>query len=107
MTNIEEILGLDEFEKIINENAIVLADFYASWCAPCKMQAPILAEFQAEMAEKLKVIKIDIDQNPELASKFNVQSIPSLLLFKGGELKQKTVGLSAKAMLSEMLIKHI
>ena len=105
--NIEEILGLDEFNKVIKENPLVLADFYASWCAPCKMQAPILAEFQGEMAEKLKVIKIDVDQNPELASKFSVQSIPSLLLFKGGELKEKTVGLSAKATLSEMLIKHI
>lgn len=107
MTNIEEILGLDEFRKVIKENALVLADFYASWCAPCKMQTPIIAEFQSEMSGKLKVIKIDVDQNPELASKFNVQSIPTLLLFKSGQLKEKTVGLTAKATLSEMLIKHI
>ena len=105
--NIEEILGVDEFNKAIKENLLVLADFYASWCAPCKMQTPILAEFQEEMAGKLKVVKVDVDQNPELASKFSVQSIPTLILFKGGELKQKTVGLSAKAMLSEMLIKYI
>ena len=105
--NIEEILGLNEFDKVLRENRLVLADFYASWCAPCKMQTPILAEFQAEMSGKLKLVKIDVDQNPELASKFSVQSIPSLLLFKGGELKQKTVGLTAKATLSEMLIKHI
>ena len=107
MTNIEEILGLDEFKKVIKENNLLLADFYASWCAPCKMQTPILAEFQAETLGKVKVVKIDVDQNPELASKFSVQSIPSLLLFKNGELKQKTVGLTAKATLSEMLIKHI
>ena len=105
--NIEEILGVDEFNKAIKENLLVLADFYASWCAPCKMQTPILVEFQEEMAGKLKVVKVDVDQNPELASKFSVQSIPTLILFKGGELKQKTVGLSAKAMLSEMLIKYI
>ena len=107
MTNIEEILGLDEFRKVIKENKLLLADFYASWCAPCKMQTPILAEFQAETLGKVKVVKIDVDQNPELASKFSVQSIPSLLLFKNGELKQKNVGLTAKAMLSEMLIKYI
>ena len=107
MMNIEEILGLDEFNKVIKENTLVLADFYASWCTPCKMQAPILAEFYEEMDKKVKIIKIDVDQNPELASKFGVQSIPTLILFKGGQIKEKTVGLSAKAMLSEMLIKHI
>ena len=56
MTNIEEILGLDEFKKVIKENKLLLADFYASWCAPCKMQTPILAEFQGEMLGKEKVV---------------------------------------------------
>ncbi len=107
MMSIEEILGIDEFEKIIKEHKLVLVDFYASWCTPCKMQTPILAEFYEEMDKKVKIIKIDVDQNPELASKFNVQSIPTLILFKGGQIKEKTVGLSAKATLSEMLIKHI
>ena len=105
MTNIEEILGLDEFEKIINENAIVLADFYASWCGPCKMQAPILHEFSLDLKDKIKVVKVDVDQNPDLASKYSVQSIPTLIIFKDGEIKDKVVGLTTKATLSEMLIK--
>ncbi len=105
--NMEEILGLEEFNKILKENSLVLVDFYASWCAPCKMQSPILAEFSEETSGKVKIIKVDVDQNPELASQFGVLSIPTLILFKAGELKEKTVGLSAKATLSEMLIKYI
>jgi len=107
MNSIEEVLGTDEFEKVLLANDLTLVDFYASWGAPCKMQTPILIEFSEEMDKKVKIIKVDVDQNPELANKYSVQSIPTIILFKKKEQKEKTVGLTAKANLSEMLIKYL
>ena len=107
MTGIEEILGKEEFDHAISESSLTLVDFYASWCAPCKMQTPILIEFGEEMDYKVKIIKVDVDQNPEIANKYSVQSIPTIILFQNGKQKEKTVGLTAKATLSEMLIKYL
>ena len=107
MNNIEEILGKIEFFDTLKKNSITIADFYASWCGPCKLQTPILVEFQEEMQEKVKIIKIDVDQNPDIASEYGVQSIPTLAIFKDGELKEKLVGLSSKSSISEALIKYL
>ena len=107
MSNVKEILTVEEFNNEINSGVPVLVDFYANWCGPCKMQAPILHEFQEEVGEKVSVIKIDVDQNPSIARDFGILSIPTLLVFKDGELKEKKVGLSTKAQLSEMLIKYM
>lgn len=107
MSNIEEILGKNEFENALKSQKLVIVDFYASWCGPCKLQTPILVEFQEETSNKLKLVKVDVDQNPEIASKFKVDSIPTLMLFKSGEQKEKRVGLTPKATLSEMLIKYL
>ena len=107
MNSIEEILGKEELEKVLLNNSLTLVDFYASWCVPCKMQTPLLLEFNEEMAGKVKIIKVDVDQNPELANKFGVQSIPTIILFQNGEQKEKTVGLTTKATLSEILIKYL
>jgi thioredoxin 1 len=107
MSNVKEILTVEEFNNEINSGVPVLVDFYANWCGPCKMQAPILHEFQEEVGEKVSVIKIDVDQNPSIAKDFGILSIPTLLVFKDGELKEKKVGLSTKAQLSEMLIKYM
>lgn len=102
-----EIFTEEEFNDLINSDNIVLVDFFATWCAPCKMQAPILYDFKKEMGDKLIVAKVDVDQNPSLANKFGVASIPTLAVFKAGELKEKSVGLSTKANLSEMIIKYL
>ena len=107
MNSIEEVLGIDEFDKVINSNQLTLVDFYASWCTPCKMQTPILKEFQETMERKVKLIKVDIDQNPDVANKYKVQVLPTIMLFYNGKEKEKTVGLTAKATLSEMLIKYL
>jgi len=107
MNSIEDILGKEELDKVLADNSLTLVDFYASWCAPCKMQTPLLIEFNQEMAGKVKIIKIDVDQNPELANKYSVESIPTIILFKNGKKKEKTVGLTTKATLSEMLIKYL
>ncbi len=107
MNDIKEILGKEEFAQILLDNKLVLVDFYATWCGPCKMQSPILHEFKEEVNDKVEIIKVDVDQNPDIAKEFGILSIPTLLLIKEGELVEKSVGLSTKAQLSEMIIKHI
>ena len=102
-----EIFSEEEFNNLINLDKPVLVDFFATWCAPCKMQAPVLYEFKKEMGDKIMVAKVDVDQNPGLASQYGVFSIPTLMVFKGGEQKEKSVGLSSKANLSDMVIKYL
>lgn len=104
---ITEIIGEEEFRKALSTDKPVLVDFYASWCAPCKLQAPILYEFSSEIGDKVVIIKVDIDQNEKLAFRYGVESIPALMVFVGGEIKEKSVGLTTKAKLSEMLIKYM
>ena len=92
---IEEIKNSEEFENEIKSNAIVFADFYATWCMPCKMMSGIIDEIAKEHQE-VKFIKIDVDQNTELAIKYNVMSIPTLIVFKNGKEEKRLVGLRNK-----------
>ncbi len=85
-------------EKIINSQETFLCDFWAEWCGPCKQIAPVLEELanDSELKDKLQVVKINIDQNPEIPSKFGIMSIPTLLLFKKGEVVGTQIGLQSK-----------
>ena len=103
---IKNIESIEQFELEI-ANGAKIVDFYANWCGPCKMQAPILHEFKEEIGEKVGVVKVDVDQLPQIAKEFGILSIPTLLVFKDGELKEKKVGLSTKAQLSELVIKYL
>jgi len=85
---------------------LVLVDFWAPWCGPCKMIAPVLEELDADMGEKVKIVKLDVDDNQETASKFGVMSIPTLLVLKNGEVVDKVVGFQPKESLEELLNKH-
>ena len=107
MSEVREIFTVEEFDNIISDEKPTLVDFYATWCGPCKMQAPVLHEFAKEIGEKVTVIKVDVDQNGELAMRYGIMSIPTLAVFKSGELKQKSVGLSTKDNLSSMIIKYL
>jgi len=80
------------FSDLIKDETPVLVDFYADWCGPCKTMAPYLAEVASKMKGKLKVIKIDVDKNQQASQKFKVQSIPTLILFKKGEIKWRKSG---------------
>ena len=86
-----------DFEnEVINGDIPVLVDFWAEWCGPCKMLSPILEDVLEELKEKIKVVKVNLDENQDLAIKYSVRSIPSLLLFSKGELIDTKIGLSPK-----------
>ena len=107
MSEIKDLISSEEFNAAINGDKPVLVDFFASRCGPSKMQTPILYEFKEDLGDKVEVVKVDVDQNGEVAAKYGVESIPTLAVFVGGELKEKKVGLTTKAGLSEMLIKYL
>ena len=88
------------------EKGLVLADFWAPWCGPCKMIAPVLEELDSELGETVKIVKVDVDENQETAGKFGVMSIPTLIVLKDGEVVDKVVGFQPKEALSELLAKH-
>ncbi len=94
------------FSSETNEG-IVLVDFWAPWCGPCKMIAPVLEELDTDMGDKVKIVKVDVDENQETAGKFGVMSIPTLLVLKDGEVVDKAVGYQPKEALAEVLNKHI
>ncbi len=85
----------------------VLVDFWAPWCGPCKMIAPVLEEISGELGDKLKIVKLDVDENPDTAAKFGVMSIPTLLVFKDGAKVDQFVGFQPKDALLAKLENHI
>ena len=82
--------------EVLKSNLPVVVDFWAQWCGPCKMLGPVLEEIATEQAGRAKVVKIDLDESPGLAQKYNVQAIPTILFFAGGEVKDMTVGAGSK-----------
>jgi thioredoxin 1 len=95
------------FDSLINDIHPVVVDFHALWCGPCKMQSPILKEVATELGDKIKVIKIDVDQNPELASRYNIQGVPTLIIFKNGKLVWRQSGVVSKNQLFSVLMQNI
>jgi len=91
------------FDQIINSDKPVLVDFWAEWCGPCKMIGPVVEELAGEYEGKAAVGKVDVDANPNLSARFGVRSIPTLLIFKGGEIVDKVVGAVPKSVLAQKL----
>lgn len=90
------------FEQEIS-NGVVLVDFWAAWCGPCKMIAPVLVQLDEEIGNVVKIVKVDVDQNQLTAAQYQIMSIPSLLVFKDGELKGKTAGFMPKEALIDFI----
>lgn len=97
---------MNEFDDIIRGEKPVLVDFFATWCGPCKVQAPILEQVKAAVGDKAVVIKVDIDRNTEVAERYRVQSVPTLIVFKAGEPVWREVGVQQANVLIDKLKEH-
>ncbi len=95
------------FSKIIASETPVLVDFYADWCGPCKMLAPILKQVKDEMGDALKIVKIDVDKNQAIASRYQVRGVPTMLLFKNGKQVWRQSGVLQKKDIMGVLKPHI
>ena len=99
-----EELNTDSFEYSVNEG-LVLVDFWAPWCGPCQMQGPIIDELAEEMAD-VHFYKVNVDENQEIANQFSVMSIPTMIIFKDGEIKDVEVGVHTKNQLKDILAQY-
>jgi len=94
---------MSNFSKIINQTKPVLVDFFAEWCAPCKMMSPILKQVKDELGDIVSIIKIDVDKNPSIATKYQVKGVPTLIIFKKGEIIWRQSGVVQKNNLVQIL----
>ncbi|CCY07735.1 thioredoxin [Coprobacillus sp. CAG:698] len=96
-------LNYENYEKVVKENKIVLIDFYATWCGPCKMLSPIIEEIAEEGVEGVQICKVDVDKETKLASKFGIQSIPTLVVIKDAKPERMAMGYRPKESILRML----
>lgn len=107
MSNIQAISDDDFESQVIESNVPVIVDFWATWCAPCKALAPVIEDVAGKYGDQVKFVKLDVDQNPSTPPKFGVRGIPTLILFKGGQVQATQVGFLSKADLVKFIDAHI
>ena len=101
------IANESNFEELINTDKPVLIDFWAQWCGPCRMIAPVIEQLAHELDGQVIIAKVDIDDNQELATKYGVRSIPTLMVFKNGQVVEKMVGVRPKEKIADHLTAHL
>ncbi len=107
MSEVAEVKESDFKEVVLDSELPVLVDFWAPWCGPCRMVAPVVEEIAQQYEGKIKVVKLNTDENPQIASQYGIRSIPTLMVFKDGEKKDMVVGAVPKTTLSNTLEKHL
>jgi thioredoxin 1 len=105
-TNVASINAVDFDREVLKADKLVIADFWAEWCGPCKMIAPLLDEVAREFPDKVKIVKLNVETEPQIAQQFGIYNIPTLLFFKGGKVIEQVVGLVAKKVLVEKINSH-
>jgi thioredoxin 1 len=105
--NVRQVNQQDFEEQVLRSEQPVLVDFWATWCPPCRMIAPAVAELAREFEGRAKVVKLDVDQSPDLATHYGIQSIPTLMVFKGGRVVDQRVGALPKAEMARLLAAHL
>ena len=107
MANIEEINDSSFENAVLNSAQIFVVDFWAPWCGPCRKLAPVLEQIQNEFIETIKVVKIDVDKNPQKAKEYGIASLPSVLIFKDKEVKEVMVGMMPKSAIISNIKKYL
>ncbi|ODS87331.1 MAG: thioredoxin [Chryseobacterium sp. SCN 40-13] len=98
---------MSEFKELINKDQPILVDFFAEWCGPCKMQAPILEDLKKRVKDQATIIKIDVDKNPAVAAQFGIRSVPTLMIFKNGTVKWKRSGVFSANELEHLIRQNL
>jgi thioredoxin 1 len=89
--------------EVLKSTSPVVVDFWAEWCGPCRMIAPALEEIASSLGEKVKIVKLNVDENPQVAAKYNIQSIPTLMIFKNGNMSSRQIGAAPKQKLEQWI----
>ncbi|MFH1132586.1 MAG: thioredoxin [Pseudomonadota bacterium] len=104
---VEHVTDLDFEQKVIKSDILVLVDFWAPWCGPCRMVGPVLEELAKEYAGRIKVVKVNVDEEQKIAGSLGIRSIPTMIIYKDGDIKETTIGAQGKDALAQLIDRFI